>query len=324
MTSASGNWSNKAFTLDDAAFVFQGLWFNTGVKDTNGSNTIPPASWTNDTSSNVTFTFPVAAIGFYVYGFPSLQGGRYGICIDCDPQDPTYLPIDGVKNIVDDQEVPVMLFSKTFAGPGIHEIILRNEADPRFNGSSRLSLSRFDLELVNDGTQSSSSSSPFPLATTTSSSPQSSSTSSMLSGHMGAVIGGAVGGIFVNLILVAAFIFYFRVRRRKRLLASRDSRLGSSQTEYKPSDARRITPFNTYAAVPQSATHLSIPIPTGKSGPYGHRRFASSGSSQDAASDSNVQTPGREQDAGPILLVPREELDVQHTLPPDYEAVFRR
>jgi hypothetical protein len=49
----------------------------------------------------------VPAIAFYYYGIPRCCGGLYGICIDCDPLNPNFIPIDAVNRTDDGKNPPV-------------------------------------------------------------------------------------------------------------------------------------------------------------------------------------------------------------------------
>jgi len=119
------------------------------------------------------FTHSEPATAFFYFGMPRCCGGLYQICVDCDPNDPKFVDVDAVVPNDDGKNPPVrphsrmldslvlaadyslsqvLLFSQRFPTAGIHEVILRNQVDPRF-GKSQITLDRFLLEIPDDTIQ---------------------------------------------------------------------------------------------------------------------------------------------------------------------------
>ncbi|KAF8201504.1 hypothetical protein BJ912DRAFT_503621 [Pholiota molesta] len=206
---------------DTTVFKYQGAW-STGFGTWNASNVGESGTLasTNDLNANVTFTFPVPAIAFYYYGILRSSGGSYGICVDCDPNKPVFTNVDGFNATDDGKNPPVVLFSQTFSTPGVHEIIMRNQADPRGTpvGNSQLTLDRIDLEVVNPNAQTTviltnnptSSTSPTPTSTSGAST---ATTSPSSSPPIGAIVGGVLG-VLALLIGIAILFFWLRLRRK--------------------------------------------------------------------------------------------------------------
>ncbi|KAF9559487.1 hypothetical protein CPC08DRAFT_763248, partial [Agrocybe pediades] len=201
---------NLSYDDRDPLLKYQGSWFLNfqGIYNASSVHLMGTLSVTNDSSPNVTFTFPEAVVAFYYYGIERSLGANYSICVDCDPNNRIFVNIDGVNRTDDGRNPPVVLFSTTFPTPGVHEIILRNEQDSRFNGNSQMTIDKFDLEIVDPDavppTQSPSSqstvlpsSSTSTTATTpsTSSSPAVSTPASKPSAPIGIIVGAVLGGI---------------------------------------------------------------------------------------------------------------------------------
>ncbi|TFK35976.1 hypothetical protein BDQ12DRAFT_262248 [Crucibulum laeve] len=336
---------------DTGNFRYQGNWFLTGSWNASNVGDSGTLSSTSDLNANVTFTFPIPATAFYYYGIPRCCGGTYGICIDCDPNNPIFLPIDAVNTTDDGKNPPVVLFSMTFKQPGIHEIILRNQNDTRF-GHSQITLDRFDLEVVDLNSSSSSSSlSSVTMPSSTASAPpntppsSSQSTTSTSSPPIGAIVGGVIGGF---VILSGLIIFWFCLRRRRRSLSE-------FQRNNQPFPSSTAT-YQSYTPYPLSAPGGGVqsanvdpemssatvvsPIPNSLkgygygAGKRGHVPQASMSASSSAPSTSTdtppaasitrpARIPRRELDAGPVNIEEGEE-DEDATLPPEYAQVFAR
>ncbi|KAF4614963.1 hypothetical protein D9613_003516 [Agrocybe pediades] len=349
-------------TFDDRdtnTLQYQGSWFNQGTWNASSVGETGTLSSTNDVNANVTFTFPTPAVAFYYYGIPRSRGGSYGICIDCDPNNRIFLPIDGVNTTDNGQNPPIVLFSMNFKTPGVHEVILRNQADPRFNGNSQLTLDRFDLEVVDPNAGSSSSSSSSSSSTASSSTSSTSNTAepavaagSSSSTPVGAIVGGVLGGLAAILAIII-LLFWLRTRKRKATLVHPPDQESEHHpySDRPPSHSQVIQPF-AYPAMQESSsgrTGASVVssggygISSGKGAPLvsRHPQFqpsistfsdvTSAGQSSSGAPASTstqptfssvVSGPRREQDGGPLPLPVEEEEDQQDTLPPEYGTVF--
>ena len=51
--------------------------------------------------------FPQQAVAFHYYGIPRSNGGLYGICIDCDPNDMRFETVDALDQSDNGQNPPV-------------------------------------------------------------------------------------------------------------------------------------------------------------------------------------------------------------------------
>ncbi|KAF7305146.1 hypothetical protein MKEN_01229800 [Mycena kentingensis (nom. inval.)] len=140
---------SKELSFDNVDPAFQyaaGQWFQGTFKNSTGQEDTLASS--NSDSASVSFVFPVPATEFFYYGIKRCCGGRYLICVDCDPSKPNaFQVIDGVELGIDGSAPPVILFSRKFDTPGIHTVHLRNAADPRFGGRSQITIDRFVLSV---------------------------------------------------------------------------------------------------------------------------------------------------------------------------------
>ncbi|PPQ71573.1 hypothetical protein CVT24_006428 [Panaeolus cyanescens] len=160
---ASGQLQNQTFDNTDSRLKYQGGWFVQGKWDAPAVGQAGTLSSTNDPTATVTFTFPEPAVAFFYYGMQRSNGGLYGICVDCDPNNPNWVQIDALNPADDGQNPPVLLFSQTFNPPAVHEIIIRNEDDARGrpSGNSQITVDRFVLQVQNPDAPSPS---PAPLS----------------------------------------------------------------------------------------------------------------------------------------------------------------
>lgn len=217
----------------------------------------------------------------------------------------------------------------TFAEPGVHEIILKNQNDTRF-GKSQITLDRFDLQVVDpnapDPTLATTSSAPTLSSITASSTAKvASSGSSKSSTPVGAIVGGVIGGLF----LVAALIFFFVIlarRRRKDYPVTLDSQFPYDTPAPAPDPFPMTTPY--YGPMRQNTMSSTF---TGSTAPLrqyiGKRHYQQPSVSETTTSNAYTATslaspsrvPRRETDAGRVLVE-----DDNPTLPPEYEQVFTR
>jgi len=328
-------------TYDDRDMTdlkYAGFWFNTGSYNASSVGETGTLSSSSDIHANVTFVFPVPAVAFYYFGIRRCCGGLYAICIDCDPNAPIFDTIDAVNRTDNGENPPVVLFSKTFDQPGIHEVILTNMNDSRF-GTSQITIDRFVLEVPNDNPVILPSSTPSPPTSSSSSSSPSSSPSSVKtsssSSDIAAIAGGVAGGV-VCLAILLGILFCIRRRRRHRevlLESGSPSRPRPFYTSpaYDPSvmqemDGGGVTPFPTVPNyIPSTRRKGSKRTKTAS-----HRPTASSSTNLTGVSSSTVLSDSvpstrvrrREQDAG--RYIETEEEEEEDTLPPDYGEVFRR
>jgi hypothetical protein len=104
--------------------------------------------------------------------FFSRHIAAYLICVDCDPNDRQFVPIDAVDPTDDGQNPPVrlliragaviahlspqvVLYSQKFSVAGVHEVILMNQPDLAFGGKSQITLDRFELTVPDPGSHTS-------------------------------------------------------------------------------------------------------------------------------------------------------------------------
>lgn len=335
-------YKNQTFDDRDTDHLkYQGDWFLTGSYNATSVGESGTLSSTKDLNANVTFTFPVPAIAFYYYGIGRCCGGLYGICIDCYPDRPNYTSIDALNQTDDGGNPPTVLFWMRFKTPGIHEIIIRNENDTRVvpSGNSQLTIDRIILEVVDDTSPStpasSSTTSSLYVNPTSSSSPSGSQSTSPHSHPIGSLVGGAVGGGFV-LVLILSFLFWSCLRRRRKASATS---IGPSSVP--PSAYASSLPPSTIVAPAMVVAQNSSTFPTITAqypGRYGYAPRPRKGgkgaqdhflppsvstlsalSSSQSPSPPSSNRPRREQDAGPLPVDTEEP-----TLPPEYDQVFSR
>ncbi|ESK96152.1 hypothetical protein Moror_7293 [Moniliophthora roreri MCA 2997] len=144
----------KNITFDDrdtAHLQYNKYWFTTGTWNASNVGQSGTLSSANNFKANVTFDFPEPAKGFYYYGLRRSGGGLYGICVDCDPDDPDspFEDVDALDPDDDGHNAPILLYSRTFDQPGQHFVVLKNQNDTR-KGQSQITIDRFELEVVDD------------------------------------------------------------------------------------------------------------------------------------------------------------------------------
>ncbi|KAK1226782.1 hypothetical protein PQX77_010219, partial [Marasmius sp. AFHP31] len=209
----SSNVRTKNITYDDRDTVtlkYQGFWFHDGTFNASNGGGTGTLSSTNDPFANITFNFPEPAVAFHFFGMLRSRGGLYGMCIDCDPNNPNFVNVDALDVSDDGKNPPVALFSRRFETAGQHVVILKNQNDTRIvpAGNSQLAIDRFVLEVPDDSALPATSSSPSP-------SPTSASDSGKSGPPIGAIVGGAVGGFLLAVVLIAAGLYCLHRRRRK-------------------------------------------------------------------------------------------------------------
>ncbi|KAF8184826.1 hypothetical protein BJ912DRAFT_974179 [Pholiota molesta] len=161
--------SSQQLTYDDrdSAFQYTGGWFLDGTwSASNGqSGTL---SGTNDPMA-------IPAVSFTYYGMKRSRGGLYGVCVDCNINNPSFTTIDAFDASDNGQNSPVALYSQSAD---------KNEADSRGTpaGNSQLTVDRIVLDrsadididiftttTTRDGTAPTSSSSPLSSSSATTS-----------------------------------------------------------------------------------------------------------------------------------------------------------
>ncbi|KJA27406.1 hypothetical protein HYPSUDRAFT_198181 [Hypholoma sublateritium FD-334 SS-4] len=134
-----------SITYNDTSsvFVYSGVW--AAESSLSGSLHV-----TSDVTASVSFTFPVAATGFSIYGIRQGAGGLYNICIDCAPGAPYDSLVDGIAAPGVGPTPPTPLYQWSFPAPGFHTVVLRVQPDGRGSpiGNSVLAFAGFVLASV--------------------------------------------------------------------------------------------------------------------------------------------------------------------------------
>lgn len=121
----------KIFDDTHTALVYGGTWIHgtwnashtgeTGTLSTSnglvGTNvtfvsSIPQCTFCGIRRDSLHYTlkvFPEAAIAFYYYAIRRSQGAKYGMCIDCDVNNPKFETIDALNRTDDGKNPPVSL-----------------------------------------------------------------------------------------------------------------------------------------------------------------------------------------------------------------------
>ncbi|KAK1229297.1 hypothetical protein PQX77_007642 [Marasmius sp. AFHP31] len=317
----ASNLRTKNVTYDDRDtnnLKYGPNWFQDGIWTASNVGQTPTGtlSGANNLDATVTFEFPMPAVAFYYFGMLRSKGGLYGICIDCNPNKPSFQDVDALDVGDDGKSPPVALFSKRFDTPAQHVVILRNQNDTRVvpEGNSQITIDRFVLEVVDDS-----------LPVIPSPSPSLTSDTDKLGPPVGTIVGGAIGGFLLTIIMIVTGIYYWH--RRKQQLASVHDNLSADDSE-----------ASYPTIVPYPVMHPSIskgerpkagqlnpisqqpPSPTPSSGSTTIVKYFRFRSREGQCQVSVGQRPERqrEADAGPIASE-----DEESTLPPLYEQVFQ-
>ncbi|KAL1756205.1 hypothetical protein FB107DRAFT_290321 [Schizophyllum commune] len=229
----------KNITYDDRDTTnihYNEYWFITGSYNASSVGETGTLSSSLSPDAALTFTFPEPATGFYYYGMLRSGGGLYLICIDCDPNDRLWVQIDAHNASDDGRNPPALLYSKTWDNPGVHEVILQNTNDTRFNRyNTQITLDRFILTVEGDDADepdastttsgstsatsgsSTTSASSSTLLAPSSSSPETTAVAPSQS-HLpvGAIAGAAAGGVAFLAASIVLLWWYCRRRRRSR------------------------------------------------------------------------------------------------------------
>ncbi|KAK1217110.1 hypothetical protein PQX77_020256 [Marasmius sp. AFHP31] len=271
------------------------------------------------------------AVAFHYFGMLRPAGGLYGICIDCDPNGPNFQTIDAINITDDGKNPPVALFSKRFDTPARHVVLLMNQNDSRVvpTGNSQITIDSFVLEVVGDDeslatTLPSTSSTSSVSVITLSFSPSSTSVSDEKGTPIGDIIGLAIGGTLLGIMMIVTG-FYCRHRRKRQLKSSAHDDVSTDggasfpiivpYALMYPSISKEERPK---AGVSRRTTPQRIPRPTSSSGSGSMVAFFRSRRQDRRPELGTRRLEQREADGGPVP--PEEE---RFTLPPSYEQVFR-
>ncbi|KAJ3774022.1 hypothetical protein FB446DRAFT_844314 [Lentinula raphanica] len=322
----SGTFINLTFDDRDTTDLhYAGGWPQNAIWNASNVGETGTFSYSNNDSANVTFIFPTPANAVYYYGFQRCCGGLYAICVDCDTNNPIFEMIDAVNTTDDGKNPPtkhnqIILWSKNFDKPGIHEILLTNQEDFRFGGFSEITIDRFELQVPKSAPSlaltAASSSNIF--STSTASSPATASVQLTLASTpiIGAIVG-TVAGVCSLIGLVTGVWVIFR-RQQRRIPAADNALTQRAQMSADPFDVSVST---------TTSNDASLRMPGRISG-----QLASESSQvRDEASSSSPPSsvvghpvdrlhidPQRETDAGQIL----DDFNNGETLPPDYDQIF--
>ncbi|KAJ8084806.1 hypothetical protein PM082_003583 [Marasmius tenuissimus] len=299
-------------------------WFHDGTWNASNVGQTGTLSSSNDLNATVTFDFPMPAVAFHYFGIPRSRGGLYGICIDCDPNEPIFQPIDAFNATDDGKNPPVALFSKHFDTPAQHIVILINRADQRGvpTGSSQITIDRFVLEVVDD---SPSVTSLVPVTIQPSLAPFSTNDSNETEPPIGAIVGGAIGGSLLMVVVILTVLYcWCRRKRQPKSSAHNDVNTDASEASLStivpyalidPSMSKEERP----KAGESTYTPQRAPRPTSSSGSASIVAYYRSRRPERWCEiDVGRRPERREVDAGPIPLE-----DEGFTLPPLYEQVFQ-
>ncbi|KAL0061517.1 hypothetical protein AAF712_011660 [Marasmius tenuissimus] len=300
-------------------------WFHDGVWNASNAGQTGTLSGSNNPNARVTFNFPIPAIAFHYFGIIRSRGGLYGICVDCDPEEPNFQDVDALKTAENNEtHLPIALFSKRFVTPAQHVVILTNKKDPRGvpEGNSQITIDRFVLEVVDDSPALAPvTSPPGPSPSPTSSLDKPKSNLDKSGAPVGGIVGGVIGGFLLAIIMIVMGVYHWH--RRKRQLASNTD---DGEANFLP-------------IVPYPVMHPSIskeqrpkagewrrtlrrppdPTPSGSMAIVTDDRFRRRELRREIDAERRPEPQQRhEADAGPI---PAE--DEESILPPLYEQVFR-
>ncbi|KAJ8084841.1 hypothetical protein PM082_003618 [Marasmius tenuissimus] len=301
----------KNITYDDRDIInlkYGPKWFHDGTWNASSVGQSGTLTSANDLDANVTFNFPEPAIAFYYFGIKRSQGGLYGICIDCDPNKPDFQTIDAFNATDDGKNPPVVLFSKRFDPPAQHVVILRNQEDSRGpKGNSQITIDRFVLEVMDD--------SPVPVPVTPSPSPSLTSDSGGAGPSIGAIIGGALGGILLAVIVIVTCLYCWH-RKRQRDIDDPDPSTRHHHSGPYPSSFYGHSRYDTNTSFTLSTLSPSIfssgPSTNFSSGTGSSSRTRSSRRTRSTESSSDRPTRrGRRHvvHAGPVIVEGEDEDD---------------
>ncbi|KAF8525707.1 hypothetical protein JB92DRAFT_2874004 [Gautieria morchelliformis] len=244
-------------------------WSSEGTGKINGT-----FSFSNNGSANIFFTFPVPATAVYWQGFKRSGAALYSICIDCAglPNDTNFLAVDGHDDNTTTNDLVTTLFSKTGLSNTIHNLTIRNHLDPRFPGSSQITLDGFIITTSQnqtlETTNVASMSMPAGPSVTALSTPTNNAFLEKGS-NPATAIGIAVASTVVVIVAVVFLLLYLR-RRRTRYTKLGEGGSGevspmADTLETKPKNAEQRSMVVGYEDVPitpaQSDIYHMFPAP---------------------------------------------------------------
>ncbi|KAL1756204.1 hypothetical protein FB107DRAFT_274186 [Schizophyllum commune] len=340
----------KNVTYDDRDITnihYNNWWFTTGSYNATSVGETGTLSSSNSPDASLVFTFPQPATAFYYYGMLRSGGGWYLMCIDCDPNDQLWDHIDAHNASDDGRNPPILLYTKTWHEPGVHEVILQNTNDTRFGKiNTQITLDRFILT-IDDGTAgdanernptptSSSTSEELGSITSTFSSTASSSSSSSSATSVAAsyskrapvgAVSGAVAGAVLFVVIVS--FCWWRRHRRSRLSLPSSVDHPRSPTEPSPYMKGRPPSLTTTSTTPGLSPYVGRGHP-----PEADRKRADSDTqgpptpsyrplrvrkppldifsvetSMSSVLDDRTQTPSSDVSSTRAFIVPRREID---------------
>ncbi|KAK1217105.1 hypothetical protein PQX77_020251 [Marasmius sp. AFHP31] len=344
MGSRTSLWRTKNITYDDRDtnnLKYGSNWFHDGTWNASSVGHTGTLSSSNDLNATVTFIFSRPAVAFHYFGILRSRGGLYDICIDCDPNKPTFQPIDAFNGTDDGANPPTSLqaalFSKRFDTPAQHVVLLINRSDQRGvpAGNSQITIDRFVLEVEDNSLVATTSpsatlpSTALPSTSTSesvtilSNSPSSTSVSDEKGTPIGAIIGHIIGGTLLGIIIIVTGLYCrHRRKRRTKSFAHDDVNTGGEASFpiivpyalMHPSISREERPkAGESRCTPQRTTR-----PTSSSGSESIVVYSRSRRRERQREIGLRRLERQEADAGPV---PPE--DERCTLPPSYEQVFR-
>ncbi|KIK60154.1 hypothetical protein GYMLUDRAFT_613803 [Collybiopsis luxurians FD-317 M1] len=216
---------NISFSNNDTEHLqyasFTNSWDISGTYEATSTGQSGTLSSTKDNSANVTFKFPQAATAVYYYGIRRCCGGFYAVCIDCNPNatltnDPStgFQTIDAVNRTDDGKNPPVVLWSQTFPSPAVHTVVLTNQLDDRFHGNSQITVASFVIQVEDDTSPASASTSLAGVTSITSMLPSATGQHSSSGIPLKPFLVGLLGGMMVLVLLILAITMWYRQRRR--------------------------------------------------------------------------------------------------------------
>ncbi|KAK0447083.1 hypothetical protein EV421DRAFT_1928590 [Armillaria borealis] len=133
---------SKHISYDDRrtdVLKYNDQWFNTGFCNASCTGETGMLTSASNYSARVTFAFSDPANAFFYYGIRRCYGGKWAICINCNPADPNFEFINAVKPLDDGKNLSIILFFKNFDKPGIHTVnSISHSSIPRIPGTDVL------------------------------------------------------------------------------------------------------------------------------------------------------------------------------------------
>ncbi|PPR08005.1 hypothetical protein CVT24_003756 [Panaeolus cyanescens] len=333
---SSGQLQNKTFDDRDSHLTYQGKWFLQGAWNAPGVGQSGTLSSTNDLTSTVTFTFPEPAVAFFYYGMQRSNGGLYGICVDCDPNNPNWVSIDALNRSDNGKNPPA---SSTATSTGTSVSSRNTDSNAPTTPLSVTTLPAVTTDGVIPGTTT-------PLPGTGVIHPGSNSTNGPVTAgregpiSIGPIIGGILGGLALILALISFAYWYISSRRKVSSTANHiEVSLENDEDNATTLPSKESKPYHAYAVPPPKEGYLTRNWEESSMDPRSSRPLSTMVTASGLSSptelnhDPNARPtasseglPARgERDGGPLLVLSaNEEDDDVEVLPPDYQQVFGR